>query len=164
MKPKTAWGEGTSATRSGSVGGMARPGVGSRSGPLPRGGSAGGPDSPVDYSKTLSGPAYREKGFNASTSVSARVIPEYDASRDRNCPYTQTNKFKSHLQSVERAAALEKKRQVDEQRRADARERGALLVAGGVAANAPGRSVSPIDTAAHSKGRRAGPKTGAVPR
>lgn len=126
---------------------MARPagGVHSKSGPLPRGASAGGKVSPVDYARTLSGPAYREKGFEVSAPKGARLVPEYDAARDRNCPYTQTTKFKSHLVTLERAEAEERKQRADERRRQEARERGAAVVAGGFRRNAPGRSMSPED-------------------
>lgn len=150
MHPRKAWGDsptGAASPAMGSVGGMARPGppAHSKSGPLPRGSSAPATStSPVDYSRTMTGPAYRERGFDASAPIAARVIPEYDASKDRNCPYTQTPKFKSHMFTIERAAAAEKKRATDEKRRAEARERGAALVAGGgVGRNAPGRSLSP---------------------
>ena len=147
MKPKTAWGDSNSGSRSpmppGAVGGMARPSAHSKSGPLPRGNSAAATTSPVDYSRTMSGPAYREKGFDASTSLTNRGIPEYDASRDRNCPFTQTNKFKSHITTVERAASVERKRGVDDKRRQEARERGAAMMAGGVHRNDPGRTMDP---------------------
>ena len=66
-----------------------------------------------------------------SSSVAARKIPEYDASRDRHCPFTQSVKFKT--QAARQAA----------------RERGAVIMAGGVHGNDPGRTRphSPITAA-----------------
>ncbi len=74
-----------------------------------------------------------------SSSVAARKIPEYDASRDRHCPFTQSVKFKTQ---AARQAELDK-------RRRDARERGAVIMAGGVHGNDPGRTRphSPITAA-----------------
>jgi hypothetical protein len=73
------------------------------------------------------------------SSVAARKIPEYDASRDRHCPFTQSVKFKTQ---AARQAELDK-------RRRDARERGAVIMAGGVHGNDPGRTRphSPITAA-----------------
>ena len=95
----------------------------------------------------------RGDGVCRSGSVAARKIPEYDASRDRHCPFTQSVKFKTQ---VSRQAELDRRRQL-------ARERGAAIMAGGVRGNAPGRtrdsspSHSPVAT-----GPRSGSAGGAL--
>ncbi len=95
----------------------------------------------------------RERAHVHVCSVAARKIPEYDASRDRHCPFTQSTKFKTQ---VARQAELDRRRQL-------ARERGATIMAGGVHGNDPGRSresVSPV-TAPRAGSAGAGATAGA---
>ena len=46
-------------------------------------------------------------GFDASTSVRDRGIPQYDASKDRNCPYTRSRKFQKHRQRMAKAEVVD---------------------------------------------------------
>jgi len=46
-------------------------------------------------------------GFDASTKITERGIPQYDAAADRNCPYTRSRKFTRHRKRMARAEAVD---------------------------------------------------------